>query len=160
MRIIDSSYQKRKRWGQCSAESLKFSTQTKSDSDVGFEVISVARMHKKINGTRIEMPLILEQPVTLVQNRNMFHLRKLGNMFIKVDPHKTKTNILQCHRCQEFARAAQQSRSVQQTRSTQQPDPHNNSCQIFHAKFCHGCSSTFEVHPFVGRLLFRLDLFT
>lgn len=45
---------------------------------VWFEVIFAALMHKKIQGTRTDLLLILTQFVNTVQNRNIFNLTNLG----------------------------------------------------------------------------------
>lgn len=56
---------------------------------VGFKIISVARLHKKITETRIDMPIIPVQHVNTFQNSYNFNLNKLGHM------------TLQCHCCRQ-----------------------------------------------------------
>lgn len=51
--------------------------------EVRLDVISGARMRKKINGTRIGKSLILVQPAMTAQNRKIFKLTQLGHMLIK-----------------------------------------------------------------------------
>lgn len=70
--------------------------------DEGFDVISVARMHKKVQGTRTDLPLILVQMKKTDTNRRIFTLTKLGHILVKVEHQRAKTYISQCHRCQKF----------------------------------------------------------
>lgn len=43
--------------------------------DMGFDV-AVSKMHKIIDGTRFDMPFILVQLTTIVQNNNIYNLKK------------------------------------------------------------------------------------
>lgn len=57
---------------------------------------AISRMYKKIEGNRIDMPLI---PVQLVNTaQNIFNLTKLEHMLIKVEPQKATTFIQQCQK--------------------------------------------------------------
>lgn len=67
--------------------------------EVEFEVISVARRHKKIEGTRTDMSLIMVQ---LVSTAHIFNLTKLGPMLIKVASQKVRTSFSQWHRYQKY----------------------------------------------------------
>lgn len=53
---------------------------------VRFEIISVARIHMKIEGNKIDTPLNLIQLLKAAENRKIQNLTKLRHMLIKVKP--------------------------------------------------------------------------
>lgn len=59
-------------------------------ADVEFELISGARMHKKIRGTGTNLSLILVQLANTYKNRNILNLTNLGHLLIKVDNIKPR----------------------------------------------------------------------
>lgn len=65
--------------------------------EVGSEVTSVSRKHKKIKGTKIGLLFILVRLVNRAQNRTNLILTRLGRMLIKVETQKVNTTLSQCH---------------------------------------------------------------
>lgn len=51
---------------------------------MGMDVIAANRMHKNIEGTRIDMSLFLLKLDNSTQNKNIFYITKLGHMLIKI----------------------------------------------------------------------------
>lgn len=69
---------------------------------MGFEVLAISGMYKKVDGTRTDKPIIPVQLTKTVQNKSIFNLRQLSNMRIKVETQKMRTTLPQCHRCQKY----------------------------------------------------------
>lgn len=70
--------------------------------EVGFEMISIFRMHKEIEGTRMCMTLIFVQLVNIAQSSNVCSLTKMGHILMKVELQKARIFILQFHRRQKY----------------------------------------------------------
>lgn len=65
-------------------------------------------MYKQIDYTRIDMPLILVALTKTVQNRNIYHLTKLGDMLIQIVFQENTTTLPQvsevCHLTKRFVK--------------------------------------------------------
>lgn len=70
--------------------------------DVWLAVVAVCRMHRKIDGVRINMTLILLQSANRAQNKHVFNITKLGYMLIEKEPQRAKTCIRQYHQYQKL----------------------------------------------------------
>lgn len=70
--------------------------------DKEFDARNIDRMYKKSQRWNIYMSLILVQLPSTEKSKNIYNLWNIHQMKIQVDAQKTKTLILQCHRCQDF----------------------------------------------------------
>lgn len=66
-------------------------------TEMGFDVIAVLRMHTKVEEARVDLPLVPVQLSSTSKNNNFFILPKLEHLLIKVEPQQVRTSIPQCH---------------------------------------------------------------